>query len=65
MLPADATTFDVRRGASGSSGGICRPSDGFGFWPLIDIQAAAVMQYGRLAEDTWEREEENEWMRCE
>jgi hypothetical protein len=65
VLPADATTFDMCGSVGGRCGGSGCPSDGSGFWPFIDIQTAAIMQHGRLAEDTWEREEENEWMRCE
>jgi hypothetical protein len=52
VLSTDATTFDVRGSGGGRDGGSGYPSDGPGFWPFIDIQAAAAMQHGRLAEDT-------------
>ena len=58
MLPPDAATS--RRRENGWWGG--SPSDGFGFWSFIHIQAAAIVQHGSFIEDAREREEEYEWI---
>jgi hypothetical protein len=63
VLPTDSTAF---AGWCRSAGGGCGcPSDRLGFRSLIHGEAATVMQYGGFAENAWERQKEDEWMRRE